>query len=140
MTVAVWPSELPPPERQSFQMTSMEARLKRQSEAGPPAYRRRFSSIPKPITMSIVVARDLKGVFDTFYEETTSAGSLPFYMPDPTSDGWPMLTEHSLPMLTSDGVPILVAAQWLCLFGESIPAATAIGMKFRISFNVTVMP
>jgi hypothetical protein len=140
MTVAIWPEELPKPERQTFQLTYMEARLKRQGDAGPPAYRRRFSSVAKPVTLSFVGTRSERAIFETFYVKDTAHGALPFYMPDPTTDGWPLLLGDGRPMLTSDGEPILIAARWLCLFGDSLPTIGVLGITFRVTFNVWVMP
>ncbi|KRB58454.1 hypothetical protein ASE04_27460 [Rhizobium sp. Root708] len=140
MSVAIWPEDLPRPERNTYQRTAAEARLKRQAEAPTPAYRRRFSSVPKMVTLSVMLSRAGKGVFDTFYEEDTSHGALPFYMPDPTTDGWPILTGDGQRLLMSDGRPMLMAARWLCLFGDTLPVETIVGVEFRITFNVSVMP
>jgi len=79
-------------------------------------------------------------VFDTFFQDQTRHGALPFYMPDPTTDGWPLLLADGRPFLTSEGKPILLAARWLCLFGDTQPAVGVVGIEFRINFNVWVMP
>ncbi len=140
MTIATWPEELPKPERKTFQLTYLDPRLKRQGDAGPPAYRRRFSSVARPVTLSIVATRSERAIFETFFVERTAHGALPFYMPDPTTDGWPLLLDDGRPLLTSDGQPILIAARWLCLFGDSLPMITVIGVNFRVTFNIWVMP
>ncbi len=44
------------------------------------------------------------------------------------------------PLLTGAGVPILLAARWLCLFGDTPPSEVVVGVEFRISFSVSVMP
>jgi len=140
MTLAVWPTDLPKPERASWQASPMEARLKRQGDSGPASYRRRFSSVAKATSLSIVVSRDGKAIFDNFYAEETARGSLPFYMPDPTTDGWPLLIQDGSPLLTHDGTPVLLSAEWLCLFGDAVPVEAVVGVAFRISFSVMVMP
>lgn len=140
MTIPVWPTVLPRPERNTWQKSPLEARLKRNSETGPPGYRRRFSGVPYSVNLSIVVDRNGKAVFDTFHKTTTKAGATPFYMPDPTTDGWQLFTSAGVPLLTSAGQPILMSARWLCLFGDQLPAETIVGVEFRISFSVTVMP
>ena len=140
MTIPAWPSTLPRPERDSWSRSPSEARLKRQSEAGPPAYRRRYSSVPKSVALSIVVSRAGKAVFDQFHDETTAFGSKPFWMPDPTTDGWALLDGAGRPMLTADGAPILLAGRWLCFFGDEMPKESIAGVEFRLSFAVTVMP
>lgn len=67
-----------------------------------------------------------------------------FWMPDPTTDGWPLLTSDGKPMLIAggpqDGLPILMAGRWLVTFGKNLPAETVIGVDFRMSFGVEVMP
>jgi hypothetical protein len=140
MTIPTWPTTLPRPERQSFQKTWMDGRLKRQTDSGPPGYRRRFSSVAKPVSLSILTSREQQEVFETFYEDETAGGSLPFYMPDPTKDGWPLLDESGRPLLGGDGRPVLMSARWLCFFGDTLPVITVVGIEFRISFNIVVMP
>lgn len=140
MTYAVWPPELPKPERNTWQSTPQEARLKRQSDAGPPGYRRRFSSAATMVTLSVILSRNQKAIFDRFFAVDTRRGALMFWMPDPTTDGWPMLTSDGVPVLTIDGQPVLLSARWLVTFGESLPVETIQGIEFRKSFNVVVMP
>ncbi len=140
MTIPTWPATLPKPERNTWSRSPLEARLKKQAEASPPAYRRRFSSVPKSVALSIVVSRAGKAVFDQFYEETTSFGAKPFYMPDPTTDGWALLGGDGNPLLTEGGQPILLSAQWLVFFGDDLPKEAIQGIEFRMSFSVTVMP
>jgi hypothetical protein len=118
----------------------MEARLKRRTDAGAPSYRLRFSGVPYNVTLSILVNRAGKSVFDDFYEGTTRWGSLPFRMPDPTTDGWTMTDANGQPVLDGSGKPVLMAATWLCMFGDSQPVETVEGTQFRKSFSITVMP
>lgn len=140
MTIPTWPATLPKPERDTWSRSPLEARLKKQAEASPPAYRRRFSSVPKSVSLSIVVSRAQKAQFDQFYEETTSFGAKAFYMPDPTTDGWALLGGDGRPLLTAGGSPILLSARWLVFFGDDLPKEGIEGVKFRMSFSVTVMP
>lgn len=107
---------------------------------GPPGYRRRYSSAARQVGLTISVYRWQKAVFDQFFEETTRFGSLPFSMPDPVTDGWPALSTDGMPLLTTGGQPILLARQWICLFGQDMPSDTIRGVKFQISFSVSVMP
>lgn len=140
MTVPFWPADLPPPEKDNWQKSRQESRVKRNAEAGAPGYRRRFSSAAKQVNLSIIVNRSRKAVFDLFFEETTANGSMPFYMPDPTTDGWKLYAGNGQPLLTSAGKQILLAKRWLCLFGDSLPGETVVGLEFRMSFSVWVMP
>lgn len=135
-----WPVDLPRPRRDGWQAAPQESRLRRRSDSGPPGYRRRFSSVARLVTLAIDVSRDGKAIFDNFYAEDTADGSLPFYMPDPTTDGWALLTDEGVPILTGDGEQILLAETWLCQFGDALPSETIRGVEFRITFSVVVLP
>ncbi|MBP1852681.1 hypothetical protein [Rhizobium halophytocola] len=102
--------------------------------------RRRFSSVSKPVSLSIFVDRNGKAIFDNFYDDTTAGGSRPFLMPDPTTDGWALLASDGGPLLAGDGTPLLIAGEWLCLFGQAMPSESIKGVYFRIAFSVEVMP
>lgn len=141
MIILTWPDELPRPERNTWQVQPQDARRKRQGDVGPPTYRRRFSRVPKLVTLSVVLDRNQKAIFDNFYHYDCDEGSALFRMPDPTTDGWPLLTSDGVPMLTGDGVPLLLAAQWLCAWGDQTPVETIQGqIEFRKTFSVVVMP
>lgn len=139
MTIPTWPSQLPCPERSSYQAQRANSRLAKQGN-GPTGYRRRFSSVPRLVVYSIDVPRSLKAVFDNFYEVTTADGALPFRMPDPVTDGWPMLTSDGQYMLDINGTPLLLSKMDLCLFGQEPPSETIKSARFEISFSVQVMP
>lgn len=134
-----WPASLPRPERSGWQAERMEARRKSQSDAGPPRYRRRFSSVPTLVTLSLLLTRSEKAEFDNFHA-ATGYGSDLFRIPDPTTDGWPLLTGDGAPLLTADGTPILLSALWLCSFGDSQPKETIVGAGFRKTFSLVVLP
>lgn len=144
MTVPVWPTELPRPECDTWNAQFQDARLKRRSDAGPASFRRRFSSASKSVRLSTVLTRDERAVFDNFFDRATGKGVTPFWMPDPTTDGWALKTGDGAPLLIAggpdDGKPLLLAAQWLCVFGEQMPVETVIGTRFRMSFSVEVLP
>jgi len=139
MTIATWPVDLPRPNRQGYQAQYQDPRLKRAADAGPPGYRRRFSSVSRNVQLVIDASRAQKAVFDTFFH-AQGFGTAMFWMPDPTTDGWPMLTAEGQPVQTAEGTPVLLSAQWLCLFGDAMPTETVIGVRFQISFSVSVMP
>lgn len=138
--IAVWPSELPRPERDSWQKQSQEARRKTQADVGPPRYRRRFSGVPKLVTLSVLLNRNQCAIFDKFFEEECSQGALRFWMPDPATDGWTLLASDGRPLLTTDGQPILLAKRWLCAWGDQLPVETVVGIEFRKSFSIVVLP
>ena len=135
-----WPDTLPHPERDSWQVQPQDARRKRQSDAGPPAYRRRFSSVAKTVQLSVLLSRDEKAVFDRFFHDDCKEGALLFQMPDPTTDGWPMLSTEGDDLLIDTDTPLLLSALWLCAWGDAVPTETLVGLEFRKSFSVVVMP
>ncbi|MEO0861539.1 MAG: hypothetical protein AAFY65_13060 [Pseudomonadota bacterium] len=137
---AIWPSDLPPPTRTSFQQQPQEARLRRAAETGPPAYRRRFSAVTTNQSQMIDVTRSEKETFDTFYRDVTRSGALPFLMPDYTRDGWPLLAEDGTQLLTEPGAGVTLAAQQLVLFGAETPVQSHRGLRYQISFSITVLP
>ncbi|MBU2867143.1 hypothetical protein [Pacificibacter marinus] len=136
-----WPDTLPKPERNTWQLSPQDARHKRQPDQGPVSYRRKFSSVAKIVSLSVDLDRNQKAIFDNFYHDDCAEGTRLFWMPDPTTDGWPLLTSDGRPLLTSDGAPLLMSAKWLCSFGDQVPVETISGqVKFRKNFNVQVMP
>lgn len=144
MTVPVWPEALPRPERNTWGAQHQDPRKQRRSEAGPTTWQRRFSSAAKIVSLSVEVSRDELAVFDKFHRHDTAMGSLPFWMPDPTTDGWGFWTHTGAPMLIAggphDGEPILLAAMWLCSFGGQMPRETISGVRFRKTFELVVYP
>lgn len=140
MTIATWPPQLPRPERESWNLNRQDARRKLRSDAGPPRYRRRMSAVAKLVSLSILASRDGKAIFDRFFDETTEDGTMLFWMPDPTTDGWSLLTEHDVPILAAEDQYLLLPETWLCAWGDQPPSETVVGVEFRISFSVVVMP
>ncbi|MGZ9811290.1 hypothetical protein ACXN5S_12580 [Pseudoroseicyclus sp. H15] len=140
MSVPSWPSELPRPLRDGYDLRSDDPRLRRPADTGPPGYRRRFSAAALQSRMTIDVSRRELHLFDLFWRDTCLFGSQPFTMPDPATDGWPLLTDDGQMILAGDGRPILLAATWLCLFGSETPVRSAVANQFKVAFSVSVMP
>lgn len=138
--IRIWPDTLPPPERDTWQVQPQDARRKRQSDAGPPAYRRRFSSVARMVQLSVLLSRDEKAVFDGFFHDDCKEGALLFQMPDPTTDGWPVLSTEGDALLADAVTPLLLSATWLCAWGDAMPTETLVGLEFRKAFSVVVMP
>lgn len=136
-----WPAELPRPERPSWQLTSQDARRKTQSDAGPARYRRRFSAAAKLVTLSVILTRDQRAVFDRFFHDDCAQGARLFYMPDPTTEGWALLSSDGTPLLSGSGAPLLLAGRWLCAWGDQIPVETLHGqVEFKKTFSLMVLP
>ena len=144
MSYPVWPSSLPRPERDTWSAVPQDARQKRRSDAGPKGYGRRFSSAARTVRLSMLLSRDEKGAFERFFREDIAQGAGLFWMPDPTTEGWPLLTSEGQPLLISggaqDGMPILMAGRWLVTIGDELPSEAVVGVRFRLSFSVEVMP
>ncbi len=140
MTLSAWPSTLPKPNRDAHKAQFQEARLGRTRETGPPGFRRRWSSVARTVGLAVDVDRAGKSVLDAFFETTLKHGSLPFTMPDPVTDGWPLLTDAGAPVLDESGAQVLMSATWTCLFAEPPVEALTRPLWFRISFSVWVMP
>ena len=138
--IAIWPTDIPRPERDSWQKQSQEARRKTQADVGPPRYRRRFSGVPKLVTLSVMLSRNQCAVFDNFFEHDCAQGARRFWMPDPATEGWPLRAANGQHLLTHDGRPILLARRWLCAWGDQLPVETVVGIEFRKTFSVVVLP
>lgn len=140
MSYPEWPTVLPRPERNSYQQQRQDSRRKRGFESGPPGYRRRFSAVSRMVTLSIILTAHQRAVFDQFYSFSCADGASLFWMPDPTRDGWPLLGSDGTPLTDLAGAPLLVAARWLCSWGDQPPIETVQGIEFRIQFQIMVMP
>jgi hypothetical protein len=138
--IAIWPIDLPRPERSSWSSQRQDGRRKRQGDTGPAGFGRRFSSVATTVGLSVVLSRSQKAVFDNFYDDDCAGGSRLFRMPDPSTDGWALLGSDSTPVLTGDGLPILLGRIWLCSWGDQPPTEAIQGVEFRMSFSVQVMP
>lgn len=141
MTIPQWPSTLPRPTRASYAATAPDGRLSTKMEAGPPRVRRRYSSAAATRQMAIVATGDQRARFWRFWGEDTVGGSLPFFVPDWTRDGVALTTETGAVLTLADGTPILIAATQLALFGtEQPPSEAMVGVEFRITFQLMIMP
>tara|TARA_R110000868_G_scaffold368852_1_gene631976 strand:- start:1627 stop:2046 length:420 start_codon:yes stop_codon:yes gene_type:complete len=138
--IATWPTDLPRPERNTWSAQLQDGRRKKQGDTGPAGFGGRFSSVASSVSLSVLLTRDQKAVFDNFYRDDCNLGTRLFRMPDPTTDGWGLLTSEGVPLLTDDGAPILLAKIWLCTWGETTPTETVQGTEFRKSFSIQVMP
>lgn len=136
-----WPAGLEQPERNSWTESRIDPRTRRAAEAGVPRWRRRFSAVPRTLSMSLVCTRAQKGIFDRFFEQETRHGAHLFWMSDAATDGWALLDEGFTQMLDEAGVPLLDSVMLLCSFGDELPRTTVVEqVKFRISFSLVVLP
>lgn len=141
MTIPIWPSDLPRPRRDGYGSVLPDGRSSTQPEAGPPRVRRRFSAAVATRQLTIDVDADGRMRFWRFWREDTVGGSLPFWIPDWTLEGLPIGDEAGTALATETGMPITIATRDLVLFATSQPPSEApIGVRWRISLQLSVMP
>lgn len=140
--IAIWPVALPRPDRGTWQLQPQDARRKRQSDAGPPGYRRRFSSVARTVSLSLILSHDECAIFDRFFHDTCQEGAVRFWMPDPSREDWPLTTMTGVPLLADDIPldPLTLSERWLCAWGDQLPTETVQGIEFLKSFNIMVLP
>lgn len=138
----LWPAELPKRVLvDGFSQGLPDARLRSRNDAGPAAVRRRFSRVPTPFAAQIGVDPDQLARFQTFWTVDTKGGVLPFWMPDPTADGFGLHGVEGFALLTETDKPLLIDAWRLVRFGEGAPAIAPHGpVRFRVSMTLEVMP
>lgn len=141
MTVPVWPSQLPQQTLvQGFQASVRGKRLTTAMDTGPGKQRRRGAPV-RPVTCAIMVDADNRALFDVFFDEDCVGGTLPFLIPDQQLDGLLLDDQDSLLLETEDGSPLILESWWLCCFGTSEPATSAVaGNWFSIQFDLLVLP
>lgn len=139
MSIPVWPSDLPKPLRAGYQRDRQDIRVRKRGN-GPQGYRRKYSAAVEILSLSFELTRSQKAVLDNFYSHATSDGALPFYMPDPATDGWAMLSSSREQMLMPDGTPLLIAKRMLCQFSDNLPSERFVRDLFEVSFSVEVLP
>lgn len=137
---ARWPSSMPKPLRDGFSQVFLDTRLRRNADFGPPSYRSRFSRLLHATSMTFEVDRDTLEEFRVFYTEDLRMGSLPFIMPDPLTDGWPLTDTDGDGLLLPDGSELLAGVDNLVTIGDQPPQITPIGNRFRISLQVVKLP
>lgn len=138
--IARWPSELDPPMQEGWRRQAGDARRRSSTDSGPQRISRRFSRVARPVSIVLDLSRAQLSRFWRFYFEEAREGSQPFLMPDPTTAGWALLTDDGSALLTDEGLPLLLDETWVCLFGDQLPSETIYGVRFRVSFEIAVMP
>ncbi len=134
-----WPSTLPNPTLGGFQHGRQNARQERTGETGPPRFRRKFTAVAEPVSMSMVLDTSQLWQLETFYIDTTQEGSLPFLMPDYLRDGKPIANEHGA-LLLDGGLPLLLSVKKLCVFNDFLPKSPVSNSRSRVSFSLWYLP
>ncbi len=140
MTLPRWSASLPRPERNSFALGLGDNRRMQFAQEGPPRPRRGWSQVGDTQSYLIVATRNERALFERFFHEDTKRGALPFVMPDAGTDGWGLETDEGVALTTEDGEVIVLAADWLCMFGQGLPQITPTGMHWQITFSLVLLP
>lgn len=140
MTVPSWPDDLPRIMRSGYGRTLPDGRMATKSDSGPPRVRRRYSAAPAPMQATIDVSVDQRQRFWRFWLEDTASGSLPWWAPDWTIDGLSLTDETGAVLTDESGTELLIAATILVMFGADPPAESAIGVRYRITLSLSILP
>ena len=139
MALPLYPSELPAPLRDTYQIGFGEGRFKSKNDAGPGNVRGRFSSTVHSVPFSTLLDTTQVGRFRDVDFEETKEGKLPFLIPDHSGDSYVWLDDDETSLLYEDGTPILMAETWLVLF-DSLPTIKPRDIYWTVSFTLVVMP
>lgn len=139
--IPCWPSEL----RQrtlvaGFKSGTRGARLVTAMEEGPPKQRPRGNKV-RPISFTDEFSANQRARFDRFWEEELNMGTLPFFYPDPHTNGFPLCDDLGSPLLDQDGTPVIIGAWILCTFSTAEPAWSALGGGWFVpQFDIIELP
>lgn len=140
MSMPSWPVELKKPLADGFQQAREDNRRLLRAERGPPRVRRGSSKASEAVSVAFYLSHDQRARFDRFHIEETEEGALPFLVPAWGVDNHDLWTADGLNLLTHDDVPLLIASTWVCLFGQTMPSVVAMGVEWRISFDLVILP
>lgn len=140
MTIPMFPSSLKCMSRNNFSHQLGDDRRMTPADEGPTRVRRQRSLSADVVQLMIDTNLAGRETFGKFFKETTKNGSIPFHMIDPVLDGVPIKLNTGEILTNEDGEPILIAAYWLCLFGDQSPTYSIEGVRWKINFSVMVMP
>jgi hypothetical protein len=140
MSMSSWPQELRKPLTEGFQQGREDNRLLSRAERGPPRVRRGMSKATEAVGVAFHVSHDHRARFNRFYDEETDQGALPFLVPSWGIDNHDLMTAGGLNLLDHEDTPLLIAATRVCLFGQSMPTVVPMGLEWRISFDLVILP
>lgn len=144
MSIAVWPQELPKPNRSGFAQQVPDRRRTSSPENGLPRYGSRWTLAAAPANLVVDLSLDQRRRLENFWSDETRGGALPFLMPQPGVDGFDLLISDAANtrarLTDASGQPFLISAWWMCLFDQSPISFSPIGLEWRTSFGIAVMP
>jgi hypothetical protein len=114
----VWPSTLPQfVLRDGYQSGTGDGRLRSQTESNIAKLRRRFSAVPRPLSVKVHMTAAQFATLKTFVEDTLEGGVLPFQFP--SSEG---------------GDPLI------CQFGQNMPNWVPQGIDWIVTMDLVILP
>ena len=140
MTLPSWPIELLEPISDGWRQQRGESRRRGGGDQGPPRMRRGVSKAADAVQMTFVCTHDERARFDRFYDEDTDEGALPFLIPDFATDGDALMTGEGSLLTDENDNPLLIASTWVAMFGDQLPSYAPIGLRWQITFILTVLP
>ena len=138
-TMPVLPAELRYPLEQGYQFARGEGRRLPAPDAGPPLSAPRQTLVADRVQLTLQLSRAELAIFDNFHLVTLKRGVWPFSMPNPETDGWPLLDDEYQPILDDEGEPIGLTETWTAMIGSQ-PSRSVTGTYFRVSFDLWIMP
>lgn len=142
MSLLVWPDDLPQRfQRDGFSQGFGDGRLRTSMETGPQKTRRRFSSVTRPLQVTMDERADAFARLHRFYDDDTKGGSLPFLIRDQMQDGLPLGTEDGAILQDETGADLLFESWLLVMFGDAPPTPQDRGGGwYRSTFPLVIMP
>jgi hypothetical protein len=140
MSMPSWPTELLRPLVDGFQQAPEDTRRFIRADRGPPRVRRGSSKATEAVGVAFYCTDDQKARFERFRIEETDLGALPFLVPSWVVDNHDLLTADGLNLLNHEDTPLLIAGTWVCLFGQTMPSTVPMGLEWRISFDLVILP
>lgn len=139
MSVQVWPSELPRPNRKQWQSVPQDTRNKKSPKSGPPSYGKGLSRAVTQVSIALDLTFDQRQVFDRFFHQECNEGVILFWMPDPIVTGRALTFSNGMPLLNEGGQPLIVTKTWLCRWGDNLPTETIPSqLHYRKTFSLWV--
>lgn len=113
----VWPASLPiHADRDGFSYVHGDARRPSQTDAGNVRQRRRLSFVPDPVRFTMLMTLAQRRDAQAFFKDTLKDHTLPFRFPAQPQPG-----------------------TWIVQIGQSMPAWTSVGIKWRLSLELAVL-
>lgn len=113
-----WPASLPQrAERPGYQSGTGDGRLRSDTDSGIAKVRRRFSAVPRPLQLQMLMTWDQLDTFKAFVADDLETGVLPFVFP------------------CQEG-----AGTWIVQFGRDMPKWVAQTNNWMVTLDLVILP